>query len=128
MKKLIALLLCFVCLFGYACGESPATPTDLEEFIELEEDDWGQIDIVFERKVYITIDKKPEYIGDTLVLVATLVDFKPDDEYTIYWQYSTDSSEWINLADEHTQKLIVVTNNDNYANWWRVFVKVEGHK
>lgn len=44
MKKLIALFLAFICLFGFAFGGSPATPTDLnDDLVEIDDDDCGEI-------------------------------------------------------------------------------------
>jgi len=102
MKKLIALLIALICLFGSAVSESPATPTDLiEDYIEIEDDDWGKISIEFERRVYISIDKEPQFAGDTMILTATLVDFQPEDRYRIYWQYSIDQVTWFDIEGEH---------------------------
>ena len=66
MKKLIALLLFCICLISSAIGESIATQTDLDDA------DWGQIDIEFPRQVFLDIDKRPQFIGDTVSLVAIL--------------------------------------------------------
>ena len=123
MKKLIALLLALTCLFGSAMSDSPATPTDLVEFTD---DDWGSIDIPFERKVFISMDKKPRYIGDEMSLTAVLVDFQPEDKYIIYWQYSDDKIKWNNLENEHEQTLTIITDNINYHYWWRVLIDMEG--
>ena len=79
MKKLIAFLLCLICIFGCACGESPATPTDLiEDYIEIEDDDFGCIDPdLIHRPVFLQWLKEPTYIGEEVTLVAILIDFLP---------------------------------------------------
>ena len=123
MKKLMALLLALVCLFGSAVSESPATPTDL---IEIEDDDWGYIDIPLERKVYIIIDKEPAYLGDTITLYAILVDFLPEDEVSFNWQYALekDNTEWTLIEDAYEQSYTFVLDETNMDYWYRVVVKV----
>ena len=138
MKKLIALLLTFICLFGVAVGESLATPTDIyeedieldnvpTEYMEFEDDDAGYIDVPLERKVYIAIDKEPKYMGDTVVFVAVLIDFKPDDIITFEWQYAeSETSEWnrIEGATEQTYTFELTGINMHYL--YRVVVTWEG--
>lgn len=123
--RFIALILAFVfCFVGSAISE--ATPTDLEEeFIEIEEEDWGTIEIEFQRKVFITVDKDPEFIGDEMILVATLIDFQPEDKYTIRWQYSEDGDSWIDMENENQQTFSVIIDKVNCHYWWRVVVRVE---
>ena len=128
MRKFIALVIAFMILCcGSAISEDAATPTDLveEELVEIEDDDWGEISITFERRVYISMDKEPQYLGDTMTLTATLVDFQDDDVYTIYWQYSSDQIDWNNVDGEHTQTFTVTIDATNYMNWWRVLVHLE---
>lgn len=127
MKKLIALLIALICLFGSAVSESPATPTDLieEELVEIDDDDWGEISIEFERRVYISIDKEPQFAGDTMILTATLVDFQPEDRYRIYWQYSIDQVTWFDIEGEHEQIFTTIIDYGNCDNWWRVVVHME---
>ena len=81
MKKFIALVLAFVMLLGGCVISEEATPTDLmpieeEELVEIDDDDWGEITVaMFERRVYIVIEKEPKYFDDTMTLTAVLVDF-----------------------------------------------------
>jgi hypothetical protein len=130
MKKLIAILFILICLFGTAYGESSATPTDLEEYeeyCEFEDDDWGYIDIPRERKVYIVIDKDPEYLGDEVTLIAVLVDFLPEDNVTFQWQYATENKEntdWIFIDDANEQSYTFILDEINVNYWYRVMVKV----
>ena len=93
--------------------------------IEFEEDDWGEITIEFKREVYISFLREPKSIGDTVTLVATLVNFKPEDQYTIAWQYSIDRKEWISIEgeDERTYTFILDENNCQYS--YRALVNVE---
>ena len=109
-------------------SENAATPTDLieEELVEIDDDDWGKIDIEFERQVFLTIGKDPQYLGDEMILIATLINFKPEDNYEIFWQYSTDENLWIPIEGEHEQTLTVTIDKNNYDYWWRVSIKMEG--
>ena len=121
MKKLIALLLVCICLISSAIGESIATQTDLDD------DDWGQIDIEFPRKVFLDINKRPQFMGDTVSLVAILINFKDTDKITFYWQYTTDlSADWNDIQDEHAQTYTFILNDINLHYWYRVIVKWEG--
>ena len=121
MRRIFALLLALLLVFGISGAEDAATPTDLYEI-----EDWGEIEIEFERSVYLTVEKEPEYFGDEMRLLATLVDFQPDDQYTIYWQYSLDEVEWITLEDENWFTFTIIIDENNYNYWWRVVVKLEG--
>ena len=121
--KFIALILVFVlCFIGSAISESVATPTDL---IEIEDEDWGTIEIQFERRVFISTDKEPQYLGDEMILVATLIDFQPEDRYMIYWQYSEDGENWIDIENEHQQTITIIMDTINCHYWWRVVVTLE---
>ena len=129
MRKFIALVIAFVILCcGSAISENAATPTDLieEELVEIDDDDWGEIDIEFERQVFLTIGKDPQYLGDEMILIATLVNFKPEDNYEIFWQYSTDENLWIPIDGEHEKTLTVIIDENNYDYWWRVSIQMEG--
>lgn len=148
--RLIALILAFVlCFVGSAISDNIATPTDIEEsvieekeiieeikeektieeispteeLVTIEDEDWGNIEIEFERKVYISITHEPHYIGDKISFVATLIDFQPTDEYIIYWQYSKDKVHWINVENEHKKTFTVTITGINYKYWWRVLVE-----
>ena len=122
--KFIAFVLVFVlCFIGSAMIENVATPTDL---VEIEDEDWGTIEIQFERRVFISTDKEPKYLGDEMILVATLIDFQPEDRYMIYWQYSEDGENWIDIENEHQQTITIIMNTVNCHYWWRVLIKLEG--
>jgi len=125
--KLIAFILVFIfCFVGGAISENVATPTDLDEvLVEIEDDDWGEIEIQFERRVFISTDKEPQYLGDEMILVATLIDFQPEDRYTITWQYSEDTENWIDIENEHQQTITIIMDTINCHYWWRVVVTLE---
>ena len=131
MKKLIAFLLCLICIFGCACGESPATPTDLiEDYIEIEDDDFGCIDPdLIHRQVFLQWLKEPTYLGEEVTLVAILVDFLPTDVYTFRWEYCISKEEmennsWQIIENENQQTYTFVLTYENCRHWWRVTVIV----
>lgn len=125
MKKLIALLLALVCLFGSAMSE-PATPTDLKEFEQFDDDDWGYIEIKFERKVYISMNEGPKTMGDEIILTAVLVDFKEDDIVTFKWQYAIKLPNWIFIDDANEQIYTFILDETNLNYWYRVIVELVG--
>lgn len=123
MRKLIALLLALICLFGSAVSESPATPTDLVEF---EDDDAGYIDrSLIERKVFLDWLVKPTHYGDEITLIAILIDFLPTDVYTFIWQYSLDCEEWFDIEDEHEQTYTFIFERTTQDYYFRVVVILE---
>lgn len=118
MKKLLAFILCLLCILNVAYSESPATPTDL---VEIDDDDWGTIEIIFERKVYIDVDT-----NDNLVtMTAILVNFNLDDIVTFHWQYALQIPDWIFIegATEQTYTFTLDETTINY--WFRVMVEWE---
>lgn len=128
MKKLVALLLALICLFGSAMSESLATPTDIEanELIEIDDDNWGEINIEFEREVYIDGPLSPVTIGDTVIFTAILVNFKESDNVQFYWQYTTNLEDWQSIEGANDQTYHFILTEENYNYWYRVLVKVEG--
>ena len=128
MKKLMVLLLALIYLFGSAMSESPATPTDLEDYIEIEDDDFGHIDPeLLERKVFLTWLTEPIYYNEEVTLVAILMDFLPTDTYTFTWEYSEDGINWIEIEGEHEQMYTFVIDEINVHYYWRVKVTWEEH-
>lgn len=124
MKKLIAFLLCFTFIFGYACGESPATPTDLYE--EFNDNDFGYIDEnLLQRQVFLQWLKEPTYYGEEVTVIAILVNFKPTDIYTFQWEYSLDAEEWNVIENEHEQTYTFILDHKNSVYWLRVLVILE---
>jgi len=129
MKKLIALIMVFICLFGSVTISESATPTDLEEYEEyctFEDDDYGYISSeLIERKVFLQFLKEPTYYGDEVTLVAILVDFHENDIYRFEWEESEDGEEWWEIigADEQTYTFIV--DHENVTHYWRVIVILE---
>ena len=123
MKKFIALLVaCILCFIGSAVGETAATPTDLTDYVEFEDDDYGDITPHLERKVYLDILRYPIYYGDEVELVAILVDFLPEDTYTFVWQESEDGIEWHDIENATHQTYTFIITTENASHLWRVQV------
>ena len=122
MKRLLVLLLIFTCIFNYANSESLATPSDLCE--NFEPNDWGQINIEFERKVYIDFLQTPIEYGDEAILVAVLVDFHPNDKCEFIWEESENGNEWWTITNENNQTYSFIFDETNAGHYWRVKVNV----
>lgn len=129
MKKFIAFLLTFMLLFGVAYSDSPATPTDLEEYEEyytFEDDDYGSIEVeLLERKVFLQFLKEPTYYGDEVTLIAILVDFREDDIYRFEWEESEDGETWWLIVGATEQTYSFIIDHSNVDHYWRVKVIVE---
>jgi len=126
MKRLILLLLCLFILFDVVLF---ATSIYLEKYAYFEDNDPGYINIKLSRKVFITIDKEPEQIGDEVTLIAVLMDFKSKDNISFQWAYTTEITEkttWhlIENATQQTYTFVLDETNINY--WYCVIVKWEG--
>lgn len=131
MKRLLLILLGFLLIAGVAIGDSPATPTDLEEeYMIFEDDDFGYIDpSIIERKVYLEFLKEPIYYGDEVTLVAILVDFHENDIYRFEWEESEDGETWWSIVGENEQTYTFTIDHSNIDHYWRVKVIVkEGDK
>ena len=132
MKRLLAFILCLLCILNVAYSDSPATPTDLEEYEEyytFEDDDYGYISLeLIERKVFLEFLKEPTYYGDEVTLVAVLVDFRENDIYRFEWEESENGEEWwvIVGADEQTYTFII--DHENVTHYWRVKVILEEYE
>lgn len=132
MKKLIALLIAFICLFGIAIGESPATPTDLEastnedDLEYFEDDEWGYVDSeMIERQVFVEAMREPTYYGEEITLIAILMNFHPDDVYYIEWEESADEIEWELIPNANSKIYKFILTRENATHSWRVKVTIE---
>ena len=100
-----------------------------EEEVVIDDDDWGHVDdAILPREVHITFLKEPQYFGDESILAATLVNFRFEDNYTIYWQYcedpTADEIEWKDIEGEHSQVYSFILDKTNYTYGYRVLVIV----
>lgn len=93
--------------------------------VVFEEDDWGEISIEFKREVYITFAREPKVMGDTVTLVASLVNFKPEDRYTISWQYSENGQDWVDIIGEDERTYTFILDRVNCHYYFRVVVNLE---
>lgn len=118
MKKFISLLLILFLIFN---AESSA----MAEYMEFDDDDWGYIDITFERQVYITMEEEPQYYGDTVTFIAVLMNFKQEDKVTFQWQYAIKPQEWISIEGANEQTYTFILDKDNVTYWYRVIVELE---
>ena len=123
MKKLIVLILAFICLCTNTFA-SPATPTDLEDYIEIDDDDFGYVNPL-DRRVFLEWLKTPTYYDEEVTLVAILMDFLPTDIYTFVWEYSEDCEQWNIIENEHEQTYTFIINETNMHYYWRVRVVLE---
>lgn len=122
MKRLLILVLAFICLIGCAYGDSLATPTDLCEF---DDNDWGNIDFELERKVYLELLNNQIFYGQNVTLVAILIDFKDTDIYYFQWEESENGEEWWVIQDENQNTYTFILDQSNITHYWRVKVILE---
>ena len=133
MKKIIALF-CILCLLSCAYGDMPATPTDLQDFIELDDNDFGTIDeSLLPRQVYLQWLKEPLFIGEEVTLVAILINFLPTDNYTFLWEYALNEQEankniWHIIENANEQIYTFTLNNENCHYYWRVQVTLTNYR
>lgn len=123
MKRLITFILICLCIFNCALGEMSATPTDLKDYIEIEDDDFGHIDPeLLERRVFLTWLTEPIYYYEEVTIIAVLMDFLPTDICTFTWEYSEDGINWIEIEGEHEQMYTFIIDKTNVHYYWRVKV------
>ena len=122
MKRLLTLILAFICLTGCTYGDSLATPTDLYEF---DDNDWGNIDFELERKVYLELLNNQIFYGQNVTLVAILIDFKDTDIYYFQWEESENGEEWWVIQDENQNTYTFILDQSNITHYWRVKVILE---
>lgn len=122
MKRLLTLILVFICLVGCAYSDSLTTPTDLCEF---DDNDWGNIDFELERKVYLELLNNQIFYGQNVTLVAILIDFKDTDIYYFQWEESENGEEWWTIQDENQNTYTFILDQSNITHYWRVKVILE---
>jgi hypothetical protein len=64
-------------------------------------------------------------MGDTVTLVASLVNFKPEDRYTISWQYSENGQDWFDIMGEDERTYTFILDRINCHYYFRVVVNLE---
>ena len=122
MKRLLTLILIFICLIDCAYSDSLATPTDLCEF---DDNDWGNIDFELERKVFLELLNNQIFYGQKVTLVAILIDFKDTDIYYFQWEESENGEEWWTIQNENQNTYTFILDQSNITHYWRVKVILE---
>lgn len=143
MKTLFTIICAFILIFNFAISEevleeptveiiestpepiSTVEPNIISDTIEFDEDDWGEITIEFKREIYVSVLREPKQFGDIITLVVSLVNFKPDDHYTIVWQYSMNGKDWTSIAGEDERTYTFILDQTNCKYFYRVLVIVE---
>jgi len=121
MKRFISILLCICFCLCTTGAASSATPTDLD----VTDDNPGWINIKLIPKVYIVVEKPPEYFGDLVVLTAVFVDFQGYKVTNIRWEYAINENEWFPIENGHHKNYIFIFTHTNWLYWYRVFVEWE---
>ena len=75
--------------------------------------------------VHVTFDVPDPAIGDTAHFKAILTGYE-DLDYTMQWQYSSDRSEWTDIAGEMKDTMDIVVTEENNHVYWRIVVYLEG--
>ena len=97
---------------------SPELPEEPEER-ELPED--RSIAIV------MSCDEEHPGFGSVIHFTAELKGYE-DLKYTVQWVKSTDNESWVEVEGATGETMDVVVTKENYQNYWRVIVTVEGYK
>lgn len=74
------------------------------------------------KKVLITSnwpEGKPAFRGTEIILTAELTGFK-EGSYTLQWEYSTDTKNWIELTGETGMTLTYTLDDETATYYWRV--------
>ena len=67
-------------------------------------------------------------LGDEISLIAILINFLPDDEYTFVWEFSENGTEWQIIPNANDQIYTFVLNKTNAYYYWRVNVYIKNLK
>ena len=132
-------------------GEEPEEPTEGEESVETgepeeteedseavetdEPEDEPAEELVEERAlpenrsavVSISWDEEQPGIGSVAHFSAQLTGYE-ELNYTVQWIMSTDNENWTEIEGATGETMDVVVTEDNYLNYWRIRVHIEGFK
>lgn len=70
---------------------------------------------------------EPQYDGDVMTLLATLIGFDNID-YALQWQFSTDDATWTDVSGATGDTLVVQLDESNAGCYWRVSAEIFGWK
>ena len=98
---------------------------ELSELPELPEEP----ELPEDRSVSIVMSCDDEHpgFGSVIHFTAELNGYE-DLEYTVQWITSTDNESWVELEGANSETMDVTVTKDNYQNYWRVIVTIEGYK
>lgn len=138
LKKSLALILILLELCSTAVAESVGTPTDLSpptnEAPAINEKSTiaqsskslkEQLDPDRNIKVHVHWDGEELYYGDEIELIAILNGYD-NAIYTLQWQESADSINWINVEGGTNDHLCILVTEENHLNYWRIVVIITG--
>ena len=102
---------------------------ETEETVPEETEETEELELPEDRKVDVVIswDDPIPGIGSTAHLDAVLTGYE-ELEYTLQWVTSTDNENWEEIEGATGSRMDVVVTEENYENYWRVRVHVEGYK
>ena len=64
--------------------------------------------------------------GTEIVITATLEGFRDDDQYTVYWSYSSDGGKTYQIIeDAHDLEYRYLITIDNAHNIWQIVISLE---
>ena len=109
--------------------EAEDETAETEETLPEEAEETKEIELPEDRKVDVVISWEDPIpgIGSTAHLDAVLTGYE-ELEYTLQWVTSTDNENWEEIEGATGSRMDVVVTEENYENYWRVRVHVEGYK
>lgn len=109
--------------------EAEGETAETEETLPEEAEETEEIELPEDRKVDVVISWEDPIpgIGSTAHLDAVLTGYE-ELEYTLQWVTSTDNENWEEIEGATGPRMDVVVTEENYENYWRVRVHVEGYK
>ena len=116
-----------------ANADKPAEDGELDEDFTLpeegelpEEDAEPEIPEIDFSTLQVVIGE-PQYEGDVMTLLATLIGFDNID-YALQWQFSTDDATWTDVSGATGDTLVVQLDESNAGCYWRVSAEIFGWK
>ena len=75
--------------------------------------------------IYYSWNNEKPTLGGEVTFIAVLYGYD-NLEYTIQWQQSKDSEEWIDVEGANEPSYIDTITKDNYKDYWRIQVTITG--
>lgn len=109
MKRIIAILLVFICLIGSAYASSV-----------VEEGDFGYVDeSLLPKQIFLDWLHEPHF-DESVTVVAILMGYSLDEIETFIWESSWDTENWVEILNEHSQTYTFILNEDVVGSYLRV--------